>query len=236
MARQMFLILQVYSSLQKLTLIRHGESVLNSQRRIQGNFDSSLTPRGKSQTELLSQRIKKRNEPIDFIFSSPLKRAYETADIISNYLGLPVRIINGLKEINLGDWEGKLIDEVRTSEPGLFSDFISKPAECLIPSGENTLDFQKRIVTSIKDILETHKMKNILIVSHAGAISAFLCHLLDSDLNYMWNMNSENSSLTEIIFNNNSSKVTLFNDTYHLKWREMGKSISNIKTTISIKN
>jgi len=207
--------------LQKLTLIRHGESVLNSQKRIQGNFDSSLTRRGKSQTELLSQRIKQNSETFDFIFSSPLKRASETADIISNYLGLPVKIINGLKEINLGDWEGKLIEEVRGSEPRLFSDFISKPAQCLIPSGEDPVDFQKRVVTSIKDILENHRMKNILIVSHAGAISAFLCHLLNLNLNCMWNMNSENTSITQIIFNNNSLRVTLFNDIYHLnggKW------------------
>jgi len=139
--------------LQKLTLIRHGESVLDSQKKIQGNLDSSLTQKGISQFELLSKHVKNKNENFDAIFSSPLKRAFETASIISKHLELPVRVDDN---------------------------------------------------------------KKTLVVSHAGTINAFVCHILNLDLNHMWKMHIDNTSITEVVFNNCSPRVVLFNDICHL--------------------
>lgn len=203
-----------------MTLIRHGESLFNSQKKIQGNLDSSLTRKGISQSELLSQHVKNKNEIFDAIFSSPLKRAFETAHIISKHLELPLRVIANLKEINLGEWEGKFIEEVRGKEPEAFENFISNPLEYFIPSGENPLYFQKRVVSSINKILNTYDNKNILIVSHAGTINVFLCHVLNLDLNHMWKMHIENTSITEVVFNNCSPRVVLFNDICHLNGKK----------------
>ena len=202
--------------MQKLTLIRHGESVLDSQKKIQGNLDSSLTQKGISQFELLSKHVKNKNENFDAIFSSPLKRAFETASIISKHLELPVRVVENIKEINLGEWEGKFIEEIKEKESELFEKFISNPLEYLIPSGENPLDFQKRVVSSINNILNSNDNKKTLVVSHAGTINAFVCHILNLDLNHMWKMHIDNTSITEVVFNNCSPRVVLFNDICHL--------------------
>ena len=206
--------------LQKLTLIRHGESVFNSQKKIQGKLDSSLTQTGISQTKLLSQHVKNENKNYDAIFSSPLKRAFETAHIISKHLELSLNVVENLKEINLGEWEGKFIEEIKKKESEAFENFISNPLKYFIPSGENPLDFQKRVVSSINNILNSDD-ENILIVSHAGTINVFLCHVLNLNLNYMWKMHIENTSITEIVFNNFLPRVVLFNDICHLNIKNL---------------
>ncbi len=95
----------------KFILVRHGESVWNSQRRIQGNQDPELSKRGRQQTELLIAHLKAHiTKAVAAIYTSPLRRATETADRIARAFGLPVIPDSGLREMSLGKWEGMGLD------------------------------------------------------------------------------------------------------------------------------
>src|SRR5512135_3497231 len=96
-------------------LIRHGESVWNGERRIQGNQDPALSPRGRRQTDLLVRHLERYVARPAAIYTSPLQRAAETAERIAGVWRVPVVQEPGLREMSLGLWEGKTVAEIQSA-------------------------------------------------------------------------------------------------------------------------
>ena len=157
----------------KLYFIRHGESEANAQHVI-SNYASpfGLTERGKQQVQVLAERLK--DLPITTMYSSPVLRAMDTADILYQSLDLPYRVIEALREYNCGVLEGKSDEESWRLHRQYYEDwtlrhnYTSKPE-----GGESFVDIQNRFVPFIES-LKSDEDEHILLVGHGGLFHLML--------------------------------------------------------------
>lgn len=196
----------------ELYLIRHGESTWNKSDRIQGQRNPYLTNKGEKQAKLLRNRLLKI--PFDFVYSSPLRRAYNTAEIVMDGR-YEIQKDKRIAEINLGDWEGISAKKL-FKEDSTFRDWFERTNEITPKNGESLLEFKDRVVSFFDEIIGLQKEKHRGIVfTHSGVISIFLVHLLKMDLNKVWSIPTSHCSIT-IITTNPIFILTSFNDTCHL--------------------
>ena len=135
--------------------IRHGETLWNTEGRYQGWTDISLSSVGKQQAELLGKRFK--NIDVDEIYSSPLKRAKDTANEIAKYKSKDIFISENFKEINFGEWEGHTVVELKEKFGEHYTKFLESPHKCDFPGEGSFSNVIKRIEIGINKILEDNK-------------------------------------------------------------------------------
>lgn len=207
--------------MRRLILIRHGESTWNQERRIQGNSDPGLSDRGRAQAALLADRLKGR--PFAGLHTSTLRRALETAAVLGDALGLDPQPADGLREINLGTWEGRTAAEIRTDWGDTYDRWLDRPLDATAPPGGEALrSFQQRAVGALEQIRTAHLDGDLLVVTHGGVIKAYLCHILGLDLNRLFRIKTDNTALTEIVFIGETAHLALLNDTCHLDGQRLG--------------
>ena len=205
----------------RLIIVRHAESHLNLQNRIQGQIDSRLTPKGLKQAAKLAARMK--NFKIDKIYSSDLGRAYSTTVEITRRLkagGSKKAVIIRdplLREIHLGDWEGMTPEDVDKLYDKGYQKWLCKPSGCRIPKSETLAHFRRRVVGRLNKIAAANHGKTVLVVTHGGAITALLSEWLKADFDTLLiNLHIENTSLAFVEYHGNRVRVRGFNDTTHL--------------------
>ncbi|MGB4439334.1 MAG: histidine phosphatase family protein [Sedimentibacter sp.] len=201
----------------KIYFTRHGETEWNKQKRFQGSKNSALTEKGILAAELLSSRIEEIE--LDCIISSPLMRAYHTAEIVRGNKNIEIIKHDGFKEINLGDFEGMRYDEIMENCGDVLNKIEDDPFNNRYPNGENLFEFYKRVEKSFKETIDKYKDKNTLIVAHGGTIKCIESYIRNFKINKDW-MGSvvNNCSLSCIEVNeNNEIKEIFYNDTEHLK-------------------
>jgi len=157
--------------LMKLYLARHGETDWNVKNLYQGQTDIPLNENGRRQAEDLALKLK--DYPLDAIFSSDLKRAYETAEIVGTYHDLKIQKSSLLREKSFGEMEGKLKDEVLRAHPKYFLPEGGVDWAYTLPGGESWDEVWKRIKRFF-DNLKQQELRNVLVVGHGGAIRTFL--------------------------------------------------------------
>ncbi len=201
----------------KVYITRHGETEWNRQGRFQGSMNSELTEKGLLAAELLSERLE--NIDLDFIIASPLKRAYQTAEIARGTNDVEIIKDEGLQEINLGEFEGMRYDEIKNSRGDILKKIEEDPFANRYPNGENLIEFYNRVEKTFKSIIQQYKGKNILIVAHGGTIKSIECYYKNKKIEKDWIGNVvSNCSLTCVeIDENNNIKELFYNDTDHLK-------------------
>ncbi|MEG6565887.1 histidine phosphatase family protein [Thermoanaerobacterium saccharolyticum] len=200
----------------RLFIVRHGETLWNRQKKIQGVSDTELSDEGMKQAYLLSQRLK--NEIIDVIFSSDLDRAYKTATFIAKNFNLDVIKLPELREISFGVWEGLTVDEIEKSYKELYHTWKTKPTEATIEGAETLKAVQDRILNATNKIVEQYKNKSILIVSHGTTIKALILGMLNLDLSFYPKIRQDNTALNIIdVKDDGNCVLVLLNDTCHLR-------------------
>jgi broad specificity phosphatase PhoE len=196
----------------RLLLARHGQSVSNAVRRFQGAQDVALSPLGMRQAEALGQAVSRR--AIAHVYVSPFERARHTAEIALAGLGLPLTVVDDLRELSLGEWEGCTVEEVRTRPGDPYARWVRDPVQCPPPGGEPLADVQARVLRAVEGITAAHPNgDDVLIVSHGGVISALLAHCFGLPLSSIWRIAVANCSLSEIA----PSRVVSVNETGHLR-------------------
>jgi len=151
----------------ELYLVRHGETLWNRERRIQGHRDVPLSPQGKWQAEVLARRL--ATVPFAAIYSSDLMRARETAEAVARAVGKAVIPLPQLRERCLGDWEGKTIAEI-----GLIEGVPLEDPRLAAVGAEPFEALQHRAATVLTAIAERHVGATVLVVSHGGFLNAAL--------------------------------------------------------------
>ena len=141
-----------YSRVTTILLARHGETDWNRDFRFQGHADVPLNDTGRAQARELARSL--AEEPIDAVYSSDLLRARETAEIVAERLGLPVEVDQGLREIDVGSWQGS----TRAQLDGREWD------------GETYDDHRRRTVAALLRIAERHPDAHVLVVAHGGTL------------------------------------------------------------------
>lgn len=199
----------------RLVLVRHAEAEGNMNRVFHGWSDSNITEKGRLQAQRAAERLK--DEEIDVIYSSSLKRTLQTAEYIARVKMLPIIRTDKLKEINGGDWEGKGWDELADIWPNEHFTWENRPHLHQMPNGESMEEFQKRLSGEIDYIINNNKGRNICIVTHGTAIRALMCYFLGYELSEMLNiMWYDNTSITRVEWNNGKFNVILEGDNSHL--------------------
>ena len=202
----------------EIDLVRHGESLYNREGKVQGHTNSPLTALGREQARRVAEVLKDRG--VEAIYTSDLARALETARIIGEVLGLEPVVLEGFREIALGEWEGRPIDEIRREDWGNLERWYSRPMDARIPGAESLEDFRKRVLATFQGVLEEHREGRIALVSHGGVLSVIISHVLGLDLNNLWHFRLNNASLSRVVYGYLVPKLVLLNDTCHMNGLE----------------
>lgn len=160
----------------RLLLIRHGRSVWNAQGRIQGQTDPPLDELGREQARRLAERL--RAEAVVALYTSPLRRAQETADIIGRALDVPVVPDERLQEYDVGDIAGLTWEQVVERYPDVAHRWAEAQEEIGIPGEEGHGPFRARVVAVFDDILSQHAEGPVGVVAHGGTLGTYLNHLI----------------------------------------------------------
>lgn len=202
----------------ELIIIRHGETDWNKGLRFQGQQDISLNQSGREQASSVRDVLVDRK--IDSIYSSDLKRARETAEIIAEPHHLEVKQLKGLREMNFGSWEGLSYQEIEARDPDILKKWFKDPTSTHPPDGERVIEFQARIAETFKSILRECQGKRVVIVSHGGSIRIYLTYLLKMPVKLYWRFEVKNCGLNIVKIYQDNPVLTLLNSTAHLPVRE----------------
>ena len=197
-------------------LVRHGETEWNATRRLQGNSDVQLSAKGREQAAQLAKRLAR--EKIDGFYSSDMKRAVETAQILAAPHGLAVNQIAGLREMNFGPWEGMTIGELEADGSWSLLEWFKNPLDVQVPGGEKLTEVIERCNLAMQQLIAAHEKETIAVVAHGGSIRAIICSVLGLRHSEMWRLVLENTGLSRIDFQESGIRlVKMINDFSHLE-------------------
>jgi broad specificity phosphatase PhoE len=179
-----------------LILIRHGETDWNVEGRWQGHADVPLNERGRAQAEELAESL--AGDRIGAIYASDLLRTVETAGPLARSQGLEIRIDPRLREIDQGEWQGLLIDEIQTRYAEEFRLRRENPLEVAPPGGETALQVQERVLAAVQDILAAHPGGTVAIVSHGFALAVIRAYFTGIPIREVWELVPGNGESVEL--------------------------------------
>lgn len=179
-----------------LYLIRHGEIVKPNGKVFVGMTDFPLNIMGMVQGRALGEYFKNKN--IEAIYCSSLQRSLYTAQIIAWAKNMQPLIAENIKEINLGEWDGKTFSEIADAYP---EEFMARGKDIInykIKGAESFYECSIRVIIELEKILKNTK-GDIVIVGHSGVNRIILCHLLKIDLKNLFNFKQDYGCINEII-------------------------------------
>lgn len=203
----------------EILLIRHGETTWNVSGKVQGCTDIPLSDNGYYQAELVSKRL---TNCFDIMYSSPLKRAKETANIICSNTNIKPITLNEIREINFGEWEGLDFSEINKLYPNEFSLWLNDKNNAPLIGGDKSIKLASiRAKNCLYNVIKQNANKRIAIVAHGGIIKATLIGLFNWDMTMYHKLSIGNTSVSKLYIkdmnNLNRIKLVYFNDTSHLK-------------------
>lgn len=199
--------------MQRMLLIRHGESKWNREGIIQGFRDCDLSDLGREQAARLRERLDL--EHFDAAYSSTATRAWQTAEVAVSHR-MRVEAIAELREINLGEWEGQKAADLKRRLPEQTDLWFHEPSKVRIAGAETLLAFRRRVTRAMDAIRSRHSQGGVLVFAHGGVICTYLTSLLGLKLDDMWRFKIRNGSITKVIFPMNRPRIEVLNDVSHL--------------------
>ena len=169
----------------KLYIARHGETTWNLQNKVSGRTDIPLTKKGMEQAQLLAWSAVDKG--IEVILSSPLLRARQTAQAVSDAIGVPVEIDERLMELDFGSFEG-----APRSDPDFQYTRAQFPTR--YPGGESAFMLAHRVYSCLEDMKRTYAGKNVLLVCHGGVcrmVRSYFQDLTNDEYSHYYAPNAE---------------------------------------------
>ena len=200
----------------KIYITRHGETQWNKKGLMQGWKNSDLTEKGIENAKRLGERLKDIN--FDVIYCSPLARAIDTAKYINGESNTRIVMVESLKEMGFGSWEGMEHNKIKELHYEQYTSFYERPH--LYKSQENGESFEglmMRVKKAWDEILEAGG-NNILIVTHAVVLKTIYTIIKNLELKDLWNLPFiKDTCLTIVEVIENKVEIILEADTSHLK-------------------
>ena len=187
-------------------LLRHGKLPDFYSGKFIGQADIPLSPEGIKQANKWAAFFSKQGIKFNFVFSSDLSRCTKTAEIIAPYT--KIDFLPALREINLGEWDGKERRKIISAYPAEWEKRGDDPAYTP-PGGESFASFYSRVAPAIDEILMIKGDK--LIVTHAGVIRCVICRIMDAPLTKLLSLEVEYAGLTTIDESKNPIRIKGFN-------------------------
>jgi broad specificity phosphatase PhoE len=204
----------------ELILARHGETAWNVEKVFRGRADVNLDEVGVKQAALLGKHL--NHWKLEAIYSSPLRRASETANIVARDHKIAMNIAQGLIDFDYGDWQSLPEQEVESVYPDILKEWHNNPQKVRMPGGESLEGVRRRAAQVVKDVLSRHQ-GSVLLVSHRVVIKVLICYLLGLDNSHFWNIKQDVGGITVFTYADGRFVLTRHNDTSHLK--ELQKSV-----------
>jgi len=199
----------------KLILIRHGQTVWNTQMKTQGRTDIMLDEIGRIQSEKLAERV--RTLKLRAVYSSPLSRAKETAKLIADLHGLDVISHELLMERDFGAWEGTPFKTLMEKYPDEVKSWEKDPFAYTPPDAEPLSKVLSRCVAFLDEVYKTYTIDDtVLAVGHSIPLRLMIAHSIGLSPLKIHSLRLDNAAYTELKLRENYNILTVFNDTEHL--------------------
>lgn len=197
-----------------LLLIRHGETDWNRSGQIMGERPVPLNQNGITQATRLATRLSILTSP--HLYASPMTRAKQTAEILTAALRTTVNEEPDVREISMGEWEGRYWNEF-DGHPAR-RDWSISPKDARAPGGETLAEVQQRAVAATVRLLGRKEKGPTLIVTHADVIRTIVAHYLETDLQTVRHMQIDHASVTALAITESSGKLLCLNSLPDLNW------------------
>ncbi|MEX0717959.1 MAG: histidine phosphatase family protein [Planctomycetaceae bacterium] len=199
-----------------LYLVRHGATEANERKPyvLQGSgIDNPLSAAGRAQAEAVGRFLS--DFPLDAVYSSPMRRAAETAAEIARPHGLEVRRLAGLLECHVGVWEGMNWDAIQRDYPAECAAFLENPWDSPYLEGESYRDVLARVGPVFERLLAEHAGGSIAVVGHSVVNRAWLSHLLGVDPRSARDLRQMNGCVNVIRRRDDEVRVLTLNAHFH---------------------
>ena len=200
-----------------LYLIRHAATRANLERPyvLQGRrTDLQLSDIGRGQAEAARRVLENRS--IHQVFSSPMRRARETAEIIAQPHNTPVQLIDDLVECDVGRWEGLSWETIRTRDPQEYQAFEADPASVPYAGGESFQQVHDRAVPAIERLCREYSEGNTLIVTHNIVARVYVAHVAGIAVRKARSIRQDNAGITVISLADAQARLVTLNSIFHL--------------------
>ncbi|WP_019415088.1 histidine phosphatase family protein [Paenisporosarcina sp. TG20] len=199
-----------------LYITRHGQTEWNVQQRMQGWADSPLTTNGIEAAIQLGEYL--QEVPLTAVYSSTSERTIHTAQLIIGKRDIPLIQKEDLREINVGEWQGKTSTEIERDYKEQVKTYYEHPDQFESISGENFHTLKKRIECAIEEIEDAHPNGHVLIVTHGVVKKCLINHFSGVELNLLWEPPFiHGTSLTIMEIDDNHREFICVGDMTHTK-------------------
>ncbi|NPV54087.1 MAG: histidine phosphatase family protein [Firmicutes bacterium] len=208
----------------KIFLVRHGQTKWNKDSICRGRLDVELDETGISQAAATGKALS--HLEFEAVYSSPLKRAMKTAEEIAAFhkshnpnsnIALTVTPVDGLIDIDFGEWQGLTIEEVSQRYPDIYRLWQREPQNVRFPGGESLDEVSQRATSAMKSLIAKHPEGNIVMVSHRVVNKVLLCAALGLDNSHFWLIGQDTCCINVIEPAYDRYIIHTLNDTCHIK-------------------
>lgn len=206
----------------QLIVVRHGETLWNSEGRYQGHLDSPLTAKGLAQSQSLARRL--AGVPFSALYSSDLGRARQTAEIIGEATGHSTQLESRLREQHLGVFQGLTKLELRARLPLEFDDYRRGDPDHVVPQGESARQRHQIITGCLDELAKHHADETIVIIAHGGTLSALFRHAVGVPLEVPRRFRVANTALNRFTWKNERWCLEVWGDATH--WEGIGSPLA----------
>ena len=198
----------------RVVLLRHGETEWNRVERFRGRIDVELNLVGQRQALAAAQRLS--GWQIEAIYSSPMKRALQTAQPVAEACGVDVAILEEINDGDYGAWAGLLAEEAHARYPEAYGNWVHTPLLTQFPQGESLQQVQTRSWTALEETCSGHEGGAILLVSHVVVNRVLICAALGLVDDGFWKIGQDNAAVSVLEGANGHYRILLLNETCHL--------------------
>jgi len=180
-------------------MIRHGEIASNVNKVYAGRSPEPLTEKGIQQARQVSEKLKSLK--IDALYSSPIQRALQTAQIVGEHIGIDPVVNDAFRELEMGPWEGMSEHDVAKEYPDEWVLWNKNPAELKLPGRETLNELLERVIEGVRNIYHEARSPNIVIVTHVAVIRVLLLWYAEKSLDLYKSIHVPNAEIFEIRIN-----------------------------------
>jgi broad specificity phosphatase PhoE len=196
-------------------LVRHGQTAWNKEEIFRGRTDVPLDETGLKQAELAAEYFK--GMEIHGIYSSPLARAWQTAQEIAQFHSLKVQPLEGIIDLSFGDWEGHPHQEIKKNDSERYRQWREEPHRVRLPGGESLDEVRVRSMAALEEVIQSNPEKTLVLVSHRVIIKVLICGILGINNSHFWQIGQDTTAINLIQYKNGEYILSILNETCHLK-------------------
>jgi len=202
-------------SLLRIYFVRHGQTEFSKEDRFCGEIDVPLNAMGREMADALADHY--RTEHWDGLYASPKLRARQSGEPLAHAVGQRLEILDGLKEIAYGEWDGRLAAEVAREDPERYRRWEADPGRHAPPGGETGEEIAQRALAAVHHIREHHPSGQVFCFSHKATLRVLVCALLGIDVGqFRARIAQRVSSVTVFSFPPSGPRLEVLGDISHL--------------------